>query len=149
MLGVPVACAIAVVPTRPKSRRYDFDASYVGLDGESSEAADDEDDEEEEVTMILDPSLEEEKLAKSKFVFSWAFGSGLGKPNGTGPNSEAECVYTESEGSFDDVQVSLSDPKRTMQKVAVLIYSRSSVPKGIQRLEILLRANFVRGPTKG
>lgn len=106
MLGVPVACAIAVVPTRPKSRRYDFDASYVGLDGESTDVENEEDDEEEELTMILDPSLEEEKLAKSKFVFSWAFGSGLGKPNGTGPNSEAECAYTESEGSFDDVQVS-------------------------------------------
>ena len=106
MLGVPVACAIAVVPTRPKSRRYDFDASYVGLDGESNDVENEEDDEEEEVTMILDPSLEEEKMAKSKFVFSWAFGSGLGRPNGTGPNSEAECVYTESEGSFDDVQVS-------------------------------------------
>lgn len=44
LLGVPVACSIAVVPSRPKSKRYDFDASYVTLDGTSAEQADDEND---------------------------------------------------------------------------------------------------------
>lgn len=49
--------------------------------------------------MILDPTLDEEKIAKSRFVFAWAFGAGLGQ-NGS------ECVYTENEGSFDNKQVS-------------------------------------------
>jgi hypothetical protein len=112
MLGVPVACAIAVVPNRPRSTRYDFDASYVELDERSGAPIDDENEDDEEVTMILDPSLEEEKAAKSRFVFSWAFGSGLGQQQSAGLDSEAECVHLEGEGSFDDVQVRTFEASR-------------------------------------
>ena len=107
LLGVPVACSIAVVPSRPRSKRYDFDASYVTLDGTAPQQGDKQDDEEEEqggVTMILDPTLEEETMAKSTFVFAWAFGAGLGQAGSK--STPGECVYTESQGAFDDVQVS-------------------------------------------
>lgn len=101
LLGVPVACAIAVVPSRPRSKRYDFDASYVTLDGTTPNEDDEDEEDEGGVTMILDPTLEEEQIAKSRFVFAWAFGAGLGQKG-----SGSENVYLESEGAFDNVQVS-------------------------------------------
>jgi hypothetical protein len=109
--GVALACSIAVVPTNPKSRSYDFSASYVTLDPMQVDDTAEDDNEDEEMTMILDPAWEEEKMAVSKFAIAWAFGNGLSYESGKGENAQAECVYLESEGSFDDVQVSTTSNK--------------------------------------
>lgn len=71
------------------------------LDGTTADGDVEDEEDEGGLTMILDPSLEEEKIAKSRFVFAWAFGAGLGQKG-----SGSENVYLESEGAFDNVQVS-------------------------------------------
>lgn len=67
-----------------------------------------------EVQLIVDPSAEEERAAKSRLVFGWAFGEGVctsGKGvaedesmEGEG-GKEAELVWAESEGSFSKAEV--------------------------------------------
>lgn len=109
--GVPVACAIAMVPTVPRETRYDPDASYMAVDATmaAENDDDDDDDDDERVTMLLDPTFDEERQAKASFVIAWAFGQGLAtNRDESGKDPEAECVLMESEGAFDQIQVSLT-----------------------------------------
>lgn len=104
-IAVPVAVAVAAVPTVERRRRWDPEASYVPF--EEGEEESDEDDDDEELTLILDPTPEEEKKAKSKFVVAWAFGAGMSrKGEASEDEKEAECALIESSGSFDEVIVS-------------------------------------------
>lgn len=108
MTAVPVAVAVAAVPTVERSRRWDTEASFVPFE-EGVDEQDAEEDDDEEVTLVLDPTAEEEKKAKSRFVIAWAFGAGMERKGGeSADGKEAECALIESDGSFDEVVVSLS-----------------------------------------
>ncbi|KAI9635580.1 uncharacterized protein MKK02DRAFT_32967 [Dioszegia hungarica] len=66
-----------------------------------------------EVQLVVDPSAEEERAAKSRFVFGWAFGEGV-STSGRGAEQdedmegeggkEAELVWAVSEGSFSKAE---------------------------------------------
>lgn len=67
--------------------------------------------------LLLDPTAEEEDRAQSRFVFGWAFGSGISTVGAEGASAdgmevdgakedEAEIIWTESEGEFTKDQVS-------------------------------------------
>ncbi|KAJ9094117.1 hypothetical protein QFC19_008069 [Naganishia cerealis] len=115
--GVPVAIGIAAVSKNGKGKQ----PSYYD-DVPADEQMQEESEEDQEVTLILDPTRSEEQNAKARFCFGWAFGAGLSsdtRPSdsmdegeGGGRESdndtEAECVYLESDGEFDEVTVSRS-----------------------------------------
>lgn len=60
--------------------------------------------------LVLDPTREEEDEAISRFVFAWAFGSGISSETSgdmdVDDQVESELVWAESEGSFSRTEVS-------------------------------------------
>ncbi|GHJ87385.1 hypothetical protein NliqN6_3787 [Naganishia liquefaciens] len=105
MRGVPMAVAIAVVPTHGKGKQRAYD------DIEEDQQMEQMTNGDEDVTLILDPTRNEEQNSVARFCFGWAFGqeftngvpgekgeSGAGE---TEQDEEAECVYLESDGKFD------------------------------------------------
>ena len=65
--------------------------------------------------LVLDPTNEEESKAGSRFVFAWAFGSGMateakGDMELDNEDAEAEIVWTETEGDFTRKEVSVQMP---------------------------------------
>jgi exosome complex component RRP46 len=76
--------------------------------------------------LLLDPTAEEEERAQSRFVFGWAFGSGISTVGAEAPGAsemgvdgdkldEAEIIWTESEGEFTKDQVSYRDARKFWQ----------------------------------
>ena len=107
-----MAVAIAVVPTHGKGKQRAYD------DIEEDQQMEQMTNGDEDVTLILDPTRNEEQNSVARFCFGWAFGqeftngvpgekgeSGAGE---TEQDEEAECVYLESDGKFDGDTVSLA-----------------------------------------
>jgi exosome complex component RRP46 len=115
--GVPVAIGVAVVSKNGKGKQRSY---YDDVPEDVQMHEEPEDD--KEVTLILDPTRSEEQNAKARFCFGWAFGAGLssgipasdsmdqgeGRGRESEHDTEAECVYVESDGVFDAVTVSRS-----------------------------------------
>lgn len=113
MRGVPMAVAIAVIPIHGKGKQRAYDD--VEEDQQMEQVANGDDN----VTLVLDPTRNEEQSSVARFCFGWAFGqefsSAAPKEKGHRERSdeeeqdeEAECVYLESDGEFDGATVSLS-----------------------------------------
>lgn len=110
--GVPVAIGVAVVSKNGKGKQRSY---YDDVPEDVQMHEEPEDD--KEVTLILDPTRSEEQNAKARFCFGWAFGAGLssgipasdsmdqgeGRGRESEHDTEAECVYVESDGVFDAV----------------------------------------------
>jgi exosome complex component RRP46 len=97
--AVPIAVSLAYVP----------EAMYLDTTGQGGE--------ERKVSLMVDPSAEEEGNASGRFVFGWAFGEGVSTGQkqrgedvdmGGKESGEAELVWVESEGSFTKAQVRAS-----------------------------------------
>ncbi|KAJ9122525.1 hypothetical protein QFC22_001954 [Naganishia vaughanmartiniae] len=115
--GVPVAIGVATVSKNGKGKQRSY---YDDVPEDKQMEEDSEED--KEVTLVLDPTRSEEQNAKARFCFGWAFGAGLssdtpasdrmdqgdGGSRETEHDTEAECVYVESDGVFDAVTVSQS-----------------------------------------
>ena len=112
MRGVPMAVAIAVVSSHGKGKQRAYDD--VEEDEQMEQVANVDDD----VTLVLDPTRNEEHNSIARFCFGWAFGQEFssGAPREKGDRSgteeeqdeEAECVFVESDGEFDGATVSIT-----------------------------------------
>lgn len=107
MKGVPVAVGIAAVPTDGKGKQRAYDDVEEDQEMEEVSYAD------EDVTLVLDPTRNEEQNASARFCFGWAFGAEFANEKArTGEDAEenqdedAECIYVESDGEFDATTVS-------------------------------------------
>lgn len=108
MKGVPVAVGIASVPTHGKGKQRAYD------DVEEDQQMEEVSYEDKDVTLVLDPTRNEEQKASARFCFGWAFGSEFSSGRRTGgkgaeqenQDEDAECIYVESDGEFDTVTVS-------------------------------------------
>jgi exosome complex component RRP46 len=107
MKGVPVAVGIAAVPTHGKGKQRAYD------DVEEDEEIEEVSYADKDVTLVLDPTRNEEQNASARICFGWAFGaefsSGKGRAGQGGEENQdedAECIYVESDGEFDAVTVS-------------------------------------------
>jgi exosome complex component RRP46 len=107
-----MAVAIAVVPTHGKGKQRAYD------DVEEDEQMDQVVQGDEDVTLVLDPTRNEEQSSVARFCFGWAFGQEFssvapkdrgarGRSGEEEQDEEAECVYLESDGEFDAATVSL------------------------------------------
>jgi hypothetical protein len=107
-----MAVAIAVVPTHGKGKQRAYD------DVEEDEQMDQVVQADEDVTLVLDPTRNEEQSSVARFCFGWAFGQEFssvgpkdrgvrGRSGEEEQDEEAECVYLESDGEFDAATVSL------------------------------------------
>ena len=112
MRGVPMAVAIAVVSSHGKGKQRAYDD--VEEDEQMEQVANVDDD----VTLVLDPTRNEEHNSIARFCFGWAFGQEFssGAPREKGDrggteeeqDEEAECVFVESDGEFDGATVSIT-----------------------------------------
>lgn len=79
----------------------------------------------EEGGLVIDPTNVEESKAESRFVFAWAFGSGMsteekGDMEVDDEDIEAEIVWTETEGDFTRDQVSLFRVERFVRPILMI-----------------------------
>jgi hypothetical protein len=108
-----MAVAIAVAPTHGKGKQRAYD------DVEEDEQMGQVVQGDEDVTLVLDPTRNEEQSSVARFCFGWAFGQEFssvapkdrgarGRSGEEEQDEEAECVYLESDGEFDAATVSLA-----------------------------------------
>ncbi|KAI5452142.1 hypothetical protein NCC49_001080 [Naganishia albida] len=102
MKGVPVAVGIAAVPTDGKGKQRAYDDVEEDQEMEEVSYAD------EDVTLVLDPTRNEEQNASARFCFGWAFGAEFANEKARteedaeeNQDEDAECIYVESDGEFD------------------------------------------------
>jgi hypothetical protein len=137
MKGVPVAVGIASVPTHGKGKQRAYD------DVEEDQQMEEVSYEDKDVTLVLDPTRNEEQNASARFCFGWAFGSEFSSGRRTGrqrgeqenQDEDAECIYVESDGEFDTVTVSPRRDRRRARWTTCLSLA-TIVSKSLQRIPV-------------
>jgi exosome complex component RRP46 len=96
--------------------------------------------------LVLDPTKEEEDSASARYVFGWAFGSGISSTSDgmETDEEESELVWAESEGSFTRQEVRIGS-YHTQDCLANEQYDAASDQSKLAAREILAYYRQVMG----